>query len=101
MLRLTGKVTRIDTRSGQYPDKVTGEFKPWSFDMVNVMVADQAIVVVQRFSNNPTPVPVVGQEIDYAVTAEVFRERVTFQVDKPWADLFPKALSAAPVARAG
>lgn len=100
MLRLTGKCVKLDTRSGMSPDKTTGELKPWSFDLITVLVADQAIVVVQKFASNTTTAPGIGDPVDYAVTVDVFRNTPSFQLDSPWASLFPKTLTAAPVARA-
>jgi hypothetical protein len=99
VLRLTGKVVKIDQRSGQSPDKVTGELKPWSFDIITVLVADQAIVPVQKFSSNATQTPPIGAQVDVAVEVDVFRGVPSYQLVKPWEDLFPKL--AAVQARTG
>lgn len=87
MLRLTGKVVRLDSRSGHSPDKVTGELKPWAFDIITVLVAEQAIVNVQKFASNTTPTPAVGDQVDYAVTCDVFRNTPSYQVDALWSSV--------------
>ena len=89
MLRITGKVTRTDVKSGSTPqaDKITGVIseRPWSFTVVRVLVAGQDIAECSIFADNTTAVPAVGDDIDYAV--ELNKGRA--QVYKPWADLFP------------
>jgi hypothetical protein len=101
MLRITGKVVRLDARSGHSPDKVTGELKPWAFDIITVLVAEQAVVNVQKFASNTTPTPPVGAEVDVAVDVDVFRGTPSYQLVKPWADLFPKLASVPAPARTG
>lgn len=99
MLRVTGRVVRTDHKSGAKVDAATGEVKPWSFDIITVLVAEQAIHEVQRFSSSGTPCPSVGDDVDYAVNVEVYRNKPSFGLDQPWASLFPKA-AVTPVARA-
>lgn len=91
MLRVTGKVVRTDGKSGEKINATTGEVRPWAFDVIKVLVADQAIVEVTRFADSLTPLPGVGTEVDYAVDVNARAGRVNVQLDKPWADLFPAA----------
>jgi hypothetical protein len=80
-------------------DKVTGEVtsRPWAFNVVRVLVAGQDVAEVTIFRDNSTPVPAVGDEIDYAVEMSGGRA----QVYQPWAALFPAVEVGAGVRRAG
>ncbi len=89
MLRVTGRVVRTNNKNGAKVDQVSGEVKPWSFDIITVLVAEQAIVEVQRFSSSETPCPSVGDAVDFAVSVEVYRNKPSYGLDKPWAALFP------------
>ncbi len=90
MLRLTGKAVRLDSRSGHSADKLTGELKPWAFDIVTVLVAEQAVVNVQKFASHTDPTPAVGEAVDLAVTVDVFRGTPSFQYAGTWASLTPQ-----------
>ncbi len=91
MLRLTGKAVRRDSRSGHSPDKVTGELKPWSFDIITVLVAEQAVVNVQKFASHTDETPAVGSEVDLAVTVDVFRGTPSFQYAGTWESMLPQS----------
>lgn len=95
MLRVTGKVVRTDTKSGTKVDTTTGEARNWSFVNIKVLVADQAIVEVTRFSDSSTPSPAVGDAVDYAVEVAARGGRLNINLDKPWAALFPPAAAKA------
>lgn len=88
LVRATGRVLRTDYKSGAKTDPTTGEIRPWSFNTVKVLVAEQDIVEVTMFGDSTTPVPHVGAEIDWAVVVQPRGGRVNVQLDKPWADLF-------------
>jgi hypothetical protein len=94
MLRVTGKVQRVNTRSGGKTDESTGEYKPWSFDLIKVVDGGGELNVVQRFDRDDAPArPERGDEVDYAVTPEVFRGRVTLALQDDWA-LYAEDLSS-------
>lgn len=92
MHRITGRVVRIDQKTGvkETADAKSGEVtrKPWAFDIITVLVADQAIVEVTRFGDSAVPLPAVGAQVDYAAAVAVRGSRLNVQLDKPWADLF-------------
>lgn len=90
MLRVTGKVTRTDRKSGTKLNEATGEMRAWAFDVIKVLVADQAIVEVTRFADSATQLPDVGDEVDYAVDVAARQGRLNVQLDKPWAELFAR-----------
>ncbi len=91
MLRVTGKVVRLDSKSGTKVNTETGEARAWAFDVIKVLVADQAIVEVTRFADSSVPLPDVGESVDYAVECAARGGRLNVQLDKPWAELFPKS----------
>ncbi len=91
MLRVTGKVVRLDSKSGTKVNTETGEARAWAFDVIKVLVADQAIVEVTRFADSSVPLPDVGEPVDYAVECAARGGRLNVQLDKPWAELFPKS----------
>lgn len=99
MLRATGRVVRVDSKSGTKVNEQTGEARNWGFDVIRLLVADLDVVEVQRFKDNPTPCPSVGDQVDYAVSTDSYKGKVSVQLDKPWADLFPKSASAPSVVR--
>ncbi len=95
MLRVTGKVVRVDSRAGEKLNEKTGEMRPWAFDTIKVLVAEQAIVEVTRFADSTYPAPDIGEQVDYAVEVAARAGRLNVQLDKPWDELFPKARLAA------
>lgn len=94
MLRVTGTVVRTDRRSGEKTNTSTGEVRPWAFDIVKVLVASQAVVEVTRFTDSATPLPDVGELVDYAVEVAARAGRLNITLDKPWGELFPVALQS-------
>ena len=93
MLRVTGQVVRTDNKSGTKVDTVTGEARNWAFDNIKVLVADQAVVEVTRFSDSSTPLPVIGAAVDYAVEVAARGGRLNINLDKPWTALFPPVVA--------
>lgn len=89
MLRVTGRVVRVDAKSG-VKNPGTDEARAWAFDVIKVLVAEQAIVEVTRFADNAEcRKPSVGEEVDYAVEVSVRGGRQNVVLDKPWLALFP------------
>jgi len=102
ILRVTGRVVRVDSKSGTKVNEQTGEARAWGFDIIRTLVAEQDVVEVQRFRDHSTPAPAVGADVDYAVTVETFRGKPSFQLDKPWAELVPaKQTALTPVPASG
>lgn len=99
LTRITGRVVRVDSKAGTKINEQTGEARAWGFDVIRILVAEQDVVEVQRFKDNTTPAPAVGTEVDYAVTIDVYRNKPSASLDKPWHELVPaKQLSAVPAA---
>jgi hypothetical protein len=94
MLRVSGRVVRVDERSGSKADQSTGEIRPWSMRIVRVLVAEQDIVEVATFGSDG-PVPTVGEAVDLAVEASVFKGKLSLALRNTWDAVQP--LAAKPV----
>jgi len=84
MFRVTGTVTRVESRSGEKANESTGEIRPWSMTFVKVMIAGQAVVEVVRFDDSSVPMPHRGQEVDWAVEVGVNKGRLSVSLDDEW-----------------
>lgn len=96
MLRVTGRVLRVDYKSGAKADASTGELRPWAFHVVKILVADMDLAEVTIFGDSPyVGSAVVGAEVDWAVSVAARGGRLNVQLDKPWAELFPPVAEGA------
>lgn len=76
--RITGRVLNFQTRSG------TNDRGPWSFDQVDVLVADRGVTTV-TLDKSVTLQPRAGEAVDYlaTVTTSKFGPRFTAVADFP------------------
>jgi len=91
MLRLTGRVVRVDTRNGSKTNQATGEVRAWTMNTVRVLVAEQAVVEAVLFESDKLFCPIVGQDVDLAVEVEARGDRLRVAVVDRWADAQPLA----------
>jgi hypothetical protein len=99
MLRVTGKVTKRDSREGAKLNPETGELRPWKINSARVLVAGQALVDVSAFEREGAPaLPALHDECDLAVEAESYKGKINYNLVGTWASLFAapaKSLHAA------
>jgi len=94
MLRVTGRVVKIDDRRGSKTNEDSGEVTPWVMDLARVLVGGVDIVEVTHF-RKPTEEPfkglglAVGQEIDLAVEISNGRggRPPSISVEQTWSQL--------------
>jgi len=84
LVRVTGRVTKVTSRSGTKVNTDTGEARDWAFTSVRVLVADQDVVEVTMFADSAVPVPAAGDQVDYLVDAAARGGRLNLSVDSDW-----------------
>lgn len=82
MLRVTGKITAVDSRGG-----TAKSGNPWQSNEYSILVADRSIATVSKFVDlqDPNAVePKRGEVVDWAVQIEQFGSRTTVAYVAPW-----------------
>ena len=85
LMRVTGRVVKIDARSGSKVNEATGETRPWSLSNIRVLFRDMDIVEVTRFADSRVPLPEVGEDVDWVANVDARGSRLNVSLDSAWA----------------
>ena len=91
MLRVTGKCVRVERKSGvKITNSATGEGRAWAFDLCTVLVAQQSVVEVTRFSDAGSVAPTLNANVDWAVNVKTNNFGLQYGYECDWAELEPE-----------
>ena len=82
LVRTTGRVKRVESRSGTKVDGKTGEVRPWTMTFATLIVAGQGQVEVRVDDDMPRSIE--GTWVDWLCNAEAFGPRLSITRDEDW-----------------
>lgn len=96
MLRVSGRVTRVQYKTG----KRSNDGEAWHMHVYSINVADLAILQVTGFADSKEPAYAPGTEVDLGVQVAVRNGVAEYRLDGDWSEFAPIAPKAAHVADA-
>lgn len=79
MFRVTGEILRVKPNNGTARN---GE--AYVMDLISVLVRDESVVEVARFGSSRVPLPVRGDQVDWAVEVSARGQFLSVGLDSEW-----------------